>query len=329
MKQIQILTAATLMSLLWLYPVSPVAAQSSQPAATRPEPIKPIPLEVKLDAGKVALGRKLFNESKLSSDNTVSCATCHDLSKGGTDRRVRSVGIGGAEGSVSAPTVFNSGFNFNQFWDGRAHTLADQMDGPVQGAVEMGATWEGIVIKLDRDPEYVAVFKKIYPDGVQPANIKDAIVQFEMSLSTPNSKFDKYLRGDQAALSADEKEGYRKFKSHGCASCHQGVGVGGNMFETFGAMADYFSVRGNVTKADFGRFNITGKEEDRFVFKVPSLRNVALTPPYFHDGSAKRLEDAVEVMGKYQLGRKLSPGDIEQIVKFLNTLTGEYEGKPL
>jgi len=329
MKRIPVLTPAVLMSLLWLNSVSPVTAQGSQPAAARPEPIKPIPSELKLDAEKVALGKQLFHEPKLSRDNTVSCATCHDLHKGGTDRLIRSVGIGGAEGLVNAPTVFNSGFNFNQFWDGRAHTLTDQIDGPVQADAEMGATWEGIRAKLDRDPEYVAAFKKLYPDGIQPANIKDAIVQFEMSLSTPNSKFDKYLRGDQTALSSDEKEGYRKFKSYGCTSCHQGVGVGGNMFETFGAMADYFSARGNVTKADFGRFNVTGREEDRFVFKVPSLRNVALTPPYFHDGSAPRLKDAVAVMGTYQLGRKLLPEDIDQIVKFLNTLTGEYEKRPL
>jgi len=178
-------------------------------------------------------------------------------------------------------------------------------------------------------PQYVASFNAIFSDGIQIRNIKSVIAEFERSLITPNSRFDKFLRGDDSALSAKEKEGYRKFKSYGCASCHQGVNAGGNMFETLGAMADYFAARGNVTKADYGRFNVTGNEEDRFVFKVPSLRNVALTAPYLHDGSAKRLEDAVDVMGKYQLGQALSSEDIDEIVSFLRTLTGEFEGKAL
>jgi cytochrome c peroxidase len=183
--------------------------------------------------------------------------------------------------------------------------------------------------KLRAIPHYAASFNAIFPDGIQPGNIKSVIAEFERSLITPNCRFDKFLRGDDSALNAKEKEGYRKFKSYGCTSCHQGVNVGGNMFETLGAMADYFAARGNVTKADYGRFNVTGKEEDRFVFKVPSLRNVALTGPYLHDGSAKRLEDAVDVMGKYQLGRSLSSEDIDEIVSFLKTLTGEFEGKAL
>lgn|ERR1041385_260897 len=313
-------------------PLKPLEQKGAQPAHFKlsdREPIKPIPLELKLDARKVALGKKLFHDPKLSKDNTISCADCHDLQKGGTDRRFRSIGIDGAEGVINSPTVFNSGFNFKQFWDGRAHSLEDQIDGPVQAVAEMGSKWDDILSKLRRNPEYVAAFKESYSDGIERTNIKDAIAEFERSLFTPNSKFDKYLRGDQAVLTSGEKRGYEKFKSYGCSSCHQGVNVGGNMFQTLGAMEDYFSERGNVTSADFGRFNVTGKEQDRFVFKVPSLRNVALTPPYFHDGSAKRLEDAVAAMGKYQLGRKLSPEDIDQIVQFLKTLTGEYGGRPL
>ncbi|MEW6304582.1 MAG: cytochrome-c peroxidase [Verrucomicrobiota bacterium] len=299
------------------------------PAATGREPIRPLPLKMELDARKVALGKALFHEPKLSRDNTISCASCHDLSRGGTDRRQYSLGLNNAEGSINAPTVFNSGFNFRQFWDGRAATLEDQIDGPVQHPAEMGATWADVVAKLRDTPQYAAAFKETYPDGVQSKNVKDAIAHFERSLITPNARFDQFLRGEQTALNSEEREGYRKFKQYGCVSCHQGVNIGGNMFETLGAMADYFAERGNVTKSDYGRFNVTGKEEDRFAFKVPSLRNVAVTAPYFHDGSAQTLEEAVAVMGKYQLGRPLSPEDIDHIAKFLRTLTGQYEGKPL
>jgi cytochrome c peroxidase len=310
-------------------PLEPKEARPANIKLDDREPIRPIPRELKLDARKVALGKKLFHEPKLSKDNTVSCASCHDLRKGGTDQRFRSLGIDGAEGAINAPTVFNSGFNFKQFWDGRAHSLEEQIDGPVQAAAEMGSKWDDVLSKLRRSPDYVAAFKESYTDGIQRANVKDAIAEFERSLYTPNSRFDKYLRGDQTALTADEKSGYEKFKSYGCSSCHQGVNVGGNMFERLGAMADYFADRGNFTKADYGRFNVTGKEEDRYVFKVPSLRNVARTAPYFHDGSTERLETAVAVMGKYQLGQPLSSEDISQIVKFLKTLTGEYGGQPL
>jgi cytochrome c peroxidase len=293
------------------------------------EPIKPIPLAVELDARRVALGRMLFHEPKLSGDNTVSCASCHDLKNGGASHRTHSIGIHQIEGSINAPTVFNSGANFKQFWDGRAATLEQQLDGPIESASEMGSTWDEVVGKLRAAPAYAGQFQAIYPDGVRAKNIKDALVQFERSLITPNCRFDKFLRGDDAALTADEKEGYRKFKSHGCASCHQGVNVGGNMFETMGAMADYFEDRRSGIVSDNGRFNVTGREEDRHVFKVPTLRNIALTAPYLHDGSVETLEMAVIVMGKYQLGQRLSDQDVEQIVQFLKTLTGEYEGKPL
>jgi cytochrome c peroxidase len=277
----------------------------------------------------VALGRALFHEPKLSHDNTVSCASCHDLGKGGVDGRARSIGINGAEGAINSPTVFNSGFNFKQFWDGRAATLEEQVDGPVQAPDEMGSTWEEVVGKLRAVPSYAASFKEVFPDGIQPRNIRNAIAEFERSLITPNSRFDEFLRGNEDAITAEEKAGYQHFKSHGCVSCHQGINVGGNMFETFGTMADYFGERGKLTKADLGRFNVTGREHDRFAFKVPSLRNVALTAPYFHDGSAKTLEEAVKVMGRHQLGEPLPDTEIALIVKFLKTLTGEYGGKPL
>ena len=293
------------------------------------EPVKPIPLAVNLDARKVALGRELFHEPKLSRDGSVSCASCHNLQAGGADGRIHSLGIQGAEGTINAPTVFNSGASFKQFWDGRVTPLEDQVNGPIQAAHEMGSTWQDVVRKLQATPRYVTSFSQIYRDGVQPANIRNALAEFERSLITPNSRFDRFLRGDDTALTASEKEGYRKFKSYGCTSCHQGMNLGGNMFETLGAMADYFADRGQITKADLGRFNATGREEDRYVFKVPTLRNVALTAPYLHDGSSPTLEAAVTVMVRYQLGRELPAEDLAQIVEFLKTLTGEYGGKPL
>lgn len=172
-------------------------------------------------------------------------------------------------------------------------------------------------------------FKDAYPDGLQAKNIQDAIAAFERSLITPNARFDKYLRGDQTALSADELQGYRLFKQYGCIACHQGINVGGNMFQQFGIMGDYFKQRGNLTEADLGRFKVTNNPADKHFFKVPSLRNIALTAPYFHDGSARTLNDAVDVMFKYQLGRSAPAQDKELIIQFLHTLTGELHGKPL
>ena len=293
------------------------------------EPIHPIPQNITLDAKKVALGERLFHDPRLSRDDIVACATCHDLQRGGTDRLQRSVGIGGAEGAVNAPTVFNSGLNFAQFWDGRAVTLEEQIDGPIHHPSEMGSAWPEIIGKLRQDAEYIEAFLDSYGGGIRTEFIKDAIATFERSLITPNSRFDRYLRGDHDAITENEKAGYNIFKNFGCVSCHQGRNIGGNLYQKFGILANYFADRGNITDADFGRFNVTGALEDRFVFRVPSLRNVALTAPYFHDGSAATLEDAVTIMAEYQLRRVLSSDETKRLVAFLKTLTGEYAGNPL
>lgn len=303
--------------------------QAHPTAAKRQEPILPIPLGQSFDVRKVALGKRLFHDPMLSRDRSVSCASCHSLQQGGVDGRSRSIGIGGETGPINAPTVFNAGLNFRQFWDGRAESLESQVDGPLQAPAEMGATWDEVITRLRREPSYAAEFKAAYPDGVRRENVKDAIAEFERSLITPNARFDRYLRGETALLTPDERAGYAKFKNYGCISCHQGVNVGANMFQRMGAIGDYFADRGDITTVDFGRFNVTGNEADRFFFKVPSLRNVAVTPPYFHDGSAPTLEAAVAAMAKYQLGRTLPAEDLADIVKFLRTLTGEYEGQPL
>jgi cytochrome c peroxidase len=293
------------------------------------EPIQPIPLQQNLDTDKVRLGEALFNDPELSHDNTISCSRCHALTTAGSDRLSKSIGINGQVGGINAPSVFNSGLNFKQFWDGRADTLEDQIDGPVQATNEMNSTWSEVLAKLAKSSAYASSFKSLYRDGIQIENVKDVIATFERSLDTPDSRFDRYLRGDLNALNAEEKHGYQIFKSYGCISCHQGVNVGGNMFQTFGVMADYFADRGHVAKSDFGRYNVTGDDDDRYVFKVPSLRNVELTAPYFHDGSAATLEDAVRVMGKYQLGRHLSDEETASLLKFLKTLTGNYKGARL
>jgi cytochrome c peroxidase len=305
------------------------AIPATEEAYVRQEPISPIPQNLPLDPARVALGRKLFHDPRLSKDNSISCASCHPLARAGTDHLVRSIGIHGTVGRVNAPTVFNTGFNFRQFWDGRADTLEDQMEGPMLSAIEMGSTWDETLGKLRQDPAYAAEFKAAFADGLQSRNVRVAIAEFERSLSTPDARFDRYLRGDSTALTDAERAGYAKFKSYGCVSCHQGVNIGANMFQRMGIIRDYFADRGGITEADYGRFNVTRNDADRFFFKVPSLRNVAVTAPYFHDGSAATLEEAVAVMAKYQLGRPLPPEDLADIVRFLHALTGEFEGKPL
>jgi cytochrome c peroxidase len=225
---------------------------------------------------------------------------------------------------VNAPTVYNSRFNFRQFWDGRAETLEDQIDGPLLSELEMNIDWEHLLSRLSGDETYRNAFAEIYPDGITRGNVRDAIATFERALVTPDSRFDRYLRGDVSILTTQEIAGYELFKDIGCVTCHQGVNVGGNMFQTFGRMGDYFADRGDVGTSDYGRFNVTGEERDRFKFKVPGLRNVALTAPYFHDAQATTLEEAVEIMARYQLGHDLKEQETAQLVAFLGTLTGEF-----
>ena len=227
------------------------------------------------------------------------------------------------------PTVFNAALNFRQFWDGRVETLEEQSNVVITSPHEMGSDWRTVIERIANAPDYRRDFAATYPDGVTRANVQQALASFERTLLTPNSRFDQYLLGNTDILTLEEKYGYQRFKEYGCIACHQGVNIGGNMFQKFGVMNDYFADRGNPTDADLGRFLITGDEQDRNVFKVPSLRNVAVTAPYFHDGSAKTLEQAVEVMFKYQLGRTPNPQDTRLIVKFLQTLTGQWQGKPL
>jgi cytochrome c peroxidase len=293
------------------------------------EPILPIADKQNSDPKLLSLGRKLFNDKRLSKDGSISCASCHALNKGGADGRTVPVGIQQQLGIINTPTVFNSSLNFKQYWDGRANNLSDQIDGPIQNEAEMGSNWPAVIAVLKQDPNYQKKFTQYFDNGITITNVKKAIVSFEHSLITPNSRFDLYLKGNKKAISADELTGYNLFKQYGCISCHQGMAVGGNLFQKLGIMKDYFADRGNITKADFGRFNVTQQEADRFVFKVPSLRNIELTAPYFHDGSAETLDAAISTMMIYQLGVEPIKSDVQLIAAFLKTLTGEYQGAGL
>jgi cytochrome c peroxidase len=298
-------------------------------AAPLDEPLKPLPAAPRQDPLRIELGRQLFNEPRLSVNGSLSCASCHQLANGGADNKVFSIGFAGLPVAMNTPSVFNASLNFRQFWNGRADTLEAQIHEVVQSPSEMGSNWEHVVQTLSADPAYQASFANAYPDGVTMTNVQNALATYERTLLSTHSRFDQYLLGDTDILTREEKYGYQRFKGYGCIACHQGVNIGGNMFQKFGVMGDYFKVRGQAVESDLGRYLVTRDEEDRNVFKVPSLRNVAVTAPYFHDGSARTLEDAVDVMFKFQLGRIPSSEDKTLIIKFLKTLTGEWGGKPL
>ena len=295
------------------------------------EPVRPIDQKLEYDEAKAALGFALFHDTRLSVDNTVSCASCHALETAGVDNHQYSHGVNDLLGGVNAPTVFNAVYNFVQFWDGRAATLAAQAAGPPLNPVEMASeSFDQIVAKLKSDKNFVREFNAVYPDGLTEANITDAIEQFERTLVTPNSAFDKWLLGDDAALTAEELEGYELFKKYDCATCHVGPNLGGLSYELMGLRRHYFAERGlELTHEDNGRFKETQLERDRHRFKVPGLRNVEHTWPYYHDGTRETLEEAVSDMGLYQSGVELTDAQTAKITAFLKTLTGEYNGVPV
>lgn len=295
------------------------------------EPVRPIARTHNADPEKVALGYALFHDTRLSVDNTVSCASCHALETAGVDNHQYSHGVDDQLGGVNAPTVFNAVYNFVQFWDGRAQTLADQAAGPPLNPVEMASeSFEQIIEKLKADRKFAKAFAEVYPDGLTQANITDAIEQFERTLITPDSRFDKWLRGDDAAITAEELEGYELFKKYDCATCHAGPNLGGLSYELMGLRRHYFAERGlELTHEDNGRFKETGLERDRHRFKVPGLRNVEHTWPYYHDGTREHLEDAVSDMGLYQSGVEMTEAEVNAVTAFLKTLTGEYNGVPV
>jgi cytochrome c peroxidase len=296
-----------------------VAGSAWAAAAVRDEPIKPIDVVKVADSVKVELGKKLWFEPRLSMSGIISCNTCHNLSMGGTDNLKTSIGHGWKAGPVNSPTVYNSSLAIAQFWDGRAADLKEQAGGPIQADVEMNMPHTLAIGILQSIPGYVGEFRRVYgKDRIDIDMITDAIAQFEKTLVTPNARFDRWLMGDDKALSGKELAGYALFKESGCVACHNGPAAGGTSFQRMGVVEPYKS-----SSPAEGRSAVTGVDADRFNFKVPTLRNVELTYPYFHDGEAATLEQAVDTMGRLQLGRTYSPDEIASIVAFLKTLTGE------
>ncbi len=298
-------TAATMRYLLLLFFTLILAAD---------EMVRPLPESIPLDSRKVALGKRLFHDPILSGDGTIACADCHPLDRGGADGLPLSFGVEGRRGSFNTPTVLNAVFNFRQFWDGRARDLKEQAEGPITNPLEMDNSFEKLIPALKRSG-YRPIFERVYPkEGVTKETVLDAIAEFEKSLITP-SPFDRYLRGEKGAMTRRQIEGYRLFRNKGCILCHHGVNLGGTLFSKFGIV-------GSANSRETGRYRVTEDPKDKYYFKVPTLRNVALTAPYFHDGRTEDLKSAVALMARLQLGRLMTDEEIDKIVAFLNALTG-------
>lgn len=295
----------------------------------RQEPIIPIPQTFEVNTDKAKLGETLFFDTRLSSNGKLACVSCHQLDAGGDDNVALGISNTANQHFINTPSIFNARYNFRQNWDGSVETLEQQVDMAINNNHEFNNNWNNVISTLLLDNKITNAFKNTYKDGITKNNIIAVIVEFEKTLITPNSRFDQYLRNNNIALSEEEIKGYLTFKKLGCISCHQGINIGGNLYQKFGVFYNYIAERGDIKKADYGRMNITNRQMDAFVFKVPSLRNIALTAPYLHDGSAETLEQAISIMGKTQLGRVLTKNEIHLIKSFLKTLTGEYKNKSL
>ena len=294
------------------------AALGATPALAA-EPIEPIKPVQEINLAQVELGKKLYFDPRLSKSGFISCNSCHNLMMGGTDNLPTSIGHNWQQGPINSPTVLNSSLNVAQFWDGRAADLKEQAGGPIANPGEMAFTHTLAIEVLQSIPEYVTEFKQVFGgDEIKIDDVTQAIAEFEKTLVTPNAPFDQWLLGDEAALNADEKAGYALFKNSGCVGCHNGEAVGGSSFQKMGVLEPYVTENGAE-----GVAGITGEDADRMLFKVPTLRNVEMTYPYFHDGAAKTLTEAVDIMGRLQLGREFNEQENAQIVAFLKSLTGD------
>jgi len=283
------------------------------------EPIQPITPVQEINLAQVELGKKLYFDPRLSKSGFISCNSCHNLSMGGTDNLQTSIGDHWHQGPINAPTVLNSSLNVAQFWDGRAKDLQAQAGGPIANPGEMGFSHTLAVGVLESIPGYAREFKLVFGnDKITIDEVTKAIAEFEKTLKTPGSRFDQWLMGDKNAITGEELAGYELFKTSGCVACHNGEAVGGNSFQKMGVVEPYKT--DNPAK---GLSAVTGKDADRFKFKVPTLRNVEMTYPYFHDGEAQTLSQAVNTMGRIQLGKKFTQDENTKIVAFLKTLTGD------
>jgi cytochrome c peroxidase len=287
----------------------------------------PAPADNSTTEEKVELGKMLYHDPRLSSTGTVSCASCHNTMLGGEDNRPNSMGVNGQTGGRSAPTVWNSAFNAVQFWDGRAASLEAQAAGPVTNAIEMGMkSWDDVVVRLKSIEGYQLAFEQVFgKDAISKDNATKAIAAYERTLITPNSPYDKYVSGDKSALTAQQVSGMNKVQELGCTGCHSGPAFNGpGMFHPFPIHSNPVYAAKYHFKDDKGLAEVTKKSDDEHFWKVPTLRNIALTAPYFHNGAVKTLEEAVTVMGKTQLDKDLSKEEVADIVAFLNSLTGEF-----
>jgi cytochrome c peroxidase len=311
--------------LLLLLTVSSAHAQSNDLVSLANKFFKPLPKAMPAPADnpttpeKVALGKMLFFEPRLSKGDEVSCNSCHNLATAGVDNLPTSFGHLAQRGGRNAPTVFNAGLQIAQFWDGRAPSLEEQAKGPILNPVEMALPNQAAALdRLRSMPEYMERFKKAFPNDKDPLtydNVAKAIAAFERTLLTP-SRFDKFLNGDAAALSANEKKGLDLVIKTGCITCHNGVGAGGGMYQKFGIFGHYEG------SDDPGRFNVTHDEKDKFVFKVPMWRNVTRTAPYFNNGSVWDLKVAIRIMAKIQLNKQLTDEEVDRVADFLHSLEG-------
>jgi cytochrome c peroxidase len=309
---------------VWLAGTALLAVELQAIRGNQGEPIVPVPRSIAADSTRASLGGRLFHDLRLSRHKSHSCATCHPLDRGGMDGLQMALRPGDGQSLRNTPTIFNVSLNASFNWDGQTSTLEDHTRTVVQNV--MGLRWPDLLARLRSDPSYEKTFAGSYDDGLTELNVINAIASFERTLITADAPFDRFLRGDEA-LSETAKDGYRRFRAYGCASCHQGVNVGGNLFQRFGIF-DAPSGRAG-RPLDPGRFRVTLVPRDMEVFRVPSLRNVVATAPYFHDGRAATLEEAVEIMGQRQLGRTLDTEDTRLIVAFLESLTGQYDGRPV
>ncbi len=291
------------------YGLAPRVADSAN-AATPAEPITPIPQPPAADPLKLALGARLFGDTRLSGDGTRACSSCHDLQTNGADNRSFDTAPDGAKLAFNTPSIFNAALNFRFGWEGNYRTLPEVTEASLESPQIMGANVDEILKTLNADPTVRLQFENAYGHAPDRNSLLDAISTFENSLLTPTSRFDLWLEGDTTALSNEEMQGYQLFKASGCVSCHQGATVGGNLFERSGIFKPLMATSSSL-------------------MRVPSLRNVAATAPYFHDGSAATLDEAVRRMARAQLGEDMSQTQIRTIVAFLQTLTGAYQGKPV
>lgn len=309
-----------------IYIVLAVSCQAQTAVGAEPDtdeafPILPLPRTMDLDPTRVALGKKLFNDPRLSKDNLLACSSCHQLAQGGDDGRKLALTNTGGDDHFNTPTVFNVAFNFRHTRTGKFRTLEEQAEGDMHNPRHGNTTWEEVLPKLQADAEYVRLFRETYGRVIDRESVLDALVSYEKSLITPDARFDRYLRGEQSVLTPMELQGYRLFRSYGCIACHQGINVGGNLFQQLGIFEPYVD---NDEHARQGPHR-----DEQHVFRVPSLRNVAVTAPYFHEGDVTTLEEAVWEMGRLQLGVRMPDDDVRAIVAFLKTLTGNYQGVPL